>query len=49
LVISAHLDAHISLGRAAELLHMNRFDFAFRFNWLGLPLRVGPVAANNVT
>jgi hypothetical protein len=49
LVIAAYLDAHISLGRTAELLHLNRFDFAFRFNWLGLPLCVGPAAADKLT
>jgi hypothetical protein len=49
LVIAAYLDAHISLGRAAELLHLNRFDYAFRFNWLGLPPRVGPAPAHEVT
>jgi hypothetical protein len=42
LVIAAYLDGHISLGRAAELLHLNRFDLTVRFNRLGLPLRVGP-------
>jgi predicted HTH domain antitoxin len=45
LVIAAYLDGHISLGRAAELLHLNRFDLTLRFNRLGLPLRVGPASA----
>ena len=41
-VITAYLDGDISLGRAAELLDMSRFDLQERFNRLGLPLRVGP-------
>jgi hypothetical protein len=45
LVIAAYLDGHISLGRAAELLHLNRFDLTLHFNRLGLPLRVGPTSA----
>lgn len=48
LVIAAYLDGHISLGRAAELLHLNRFDLTIRFNRLGLPLRVGPTSADEV-
>lgn len=46
LVIAAYLDGHISLGRAAELLRLNRFDLTLRFNRLGLPLRVGPAAVD---
>jgi hypothetical protein len=42
-VIAAYLDGDISLGRAAQLLDMSRFDLQERFNRLGLPLRVGPV------
>jgi hypothetical protein len=41
-VITAYLDGDISLGRAAELLGMSRFDLQERFNRLGLPLRIGP-------
>jgi len=41
-VIAAYLDGDISLGRAAQLLDMSRFDLQERFNRLGLPLRVGP-------
>jgi len=41
-VIMTYLDGDISLGRAAELLGMSRFDLQERFNRLGLPLRVGP-------
>ena len=42
-VIAAYLDGDISLGRAAQLLGMSRFELQERFNRLGLPLRVGPV------
>jgi hypothetical protein len=45
LVIATYLDGHISLGRAAELLHLNRFDLTIRFNRLGLPLCGGPTSA----
>lgn len=41
-VIAAYLDVDISLGRAAELLGLNRFDLTERLNRLGLPLRLGP-------
>jgi len=41
LVISAYLDGDISLGRAALLLEMNRFELSTRFNRLSLPLRLG--------
>jgi predicted HTH domain antitoxin len=40
-VITAYLDGHISLGRAATLLKQSRFELAARFNRLGLPLRLG--------
>ena len=42
LVIHAYLDGGISLGRAAALLGLNRFDLQARFQRLGLPLRTGP-------
>ena len=42
LVINAYMDGDISLGRAAELLGLNRFDFVARCNRLGLPMRRGP-------
>lgn len=42
LVIAAYLDGDISLGRAAGLLQLNRFDLQARFHRLGLPLRLGP-------
>jgi len=41
-VIAAYLDGDISLGRAAQLLGISRFDLQERFNRLGLPVRVGP-------
>ena len=42
LVIHAYLDGDVSLGRAAQLLGLNRFDLQARFQRLGLPLRTGP-------
>jgi predicted HTH domain antitoxin len=42
LVVTTYLDGHISLGRAANLLNVSRFDLTARFNRLGLPLRIGP-------
>ncbi len=41
-VVTAYLDGHISLGRAATLLKQSRFELQARFNRLGLPLRLGP-------
>lgn len=41
-VITAYLDGHISLGRAATLLKQSRFELQARFNRLGLPLHLGP-------
>ena len=41
LVIAAYLDGDISLGRAALLLGLQRFDLLARFNRLGLPARLG--------
>jgi prevent-host-death family protein len=40
-VIAAYLDGDISLGRAAQLLGVDRFDLQERLNRLGLPLRLG--------
>jgi predicted HTH domain antitoxin len=42
LVIDAYMVGEISLGRAAELLGLTRFELAERFNRLGVPLRQGP-------
>ena len=39
----AYLDEEISLGRAAELLGISRFDLQARFQRLSIPLRQGPV------
>jgi prevent-host-death family protein len=41
-VLKAYLDGDISLGRAAELLELSRFDLLERMNRLGLPLHMGP-------
>jgi len=41
-VLSAYLDVNISLGRAAKLLNLNRFELQDRLNRLDLPLRLGP-------
>jgi prevent-host-death family protein len=42
LVIATYLDGNISLGRAAQLLRLSRFELVQRFNRLGIPLRLGP-------
>ena len=42
MVIASYLDGEISLGRAAILLGLQRFDLLVRFDRLGLPVRVGP-------
>ena len=44
-VLAAYLDADVSLGRAAELLGLSRFELADRFQRLGLPLQIGPATA----
>lgn len=44
LVIAAYLDGDISLGRAAILLGLARFDLIARFNRLGLPAHLGPLS-----
>lgn len=41
LAITAYLDGDISLGRAATLLKLSRFDLTVRFNRLGLPMHLG--------
>ncbi len=40
-VVAGYLAGDISLGRAAALLGVERFDLLARFNRLGLPARVG--------
>ncbi len=41
-VMFAYLDEDISLGRAATLLNLSRFELQARFNRLGIPIRIGP-------
>jgi prevent-host-death family protein len=41
-VIVAYLDGHISLGRAATLLGLSRYELDERFRRLDVPRRVGP-------
>jgi predicted HTH domain antitoxin len=41
-VIKTYLDGNISLGRAAELLALSRFELQDRFNYLGIPIHLGP-------
>ncbi len=41
-VMRAYLDKEVSLGRAAELLGISRFDLQARFVRLEIPLRQGP-------
>ncbi len=48
LVIHAYLNGDISLGRAAALLGLNRFDLLARFDRLRAPLRMGPVDEDKV-
>lgn len=40
-VIAAYLDGDISLGRAAQLLGVSRFDLTERLRRLGVPLHLG--------
>jgi prevent-host-death family protein len=41
-VIIAYLDGHISLGRAATLLGLSRYELDERFRRLDVPRRIGP-------
>jgi len=43
MVVSAYLDAEISLAKAAELLGVHALELRNRFTRLGIPLRLGPV------
>jgi predicted HTH domain antitoxin len=45
-VIAAYLDGDISLGRAALLLGVSRFELQAHFNRLGLPAQPGPLSLN---
>lgn len=40
-ILAAYLDGDISLGRAAQLLGVERFDLTARLGRLELPLRLG--------
>ncbi|MFQ5796019.1 MAG: UPF0175 family protein [Candidatus Bipolaricaulia bacterium] len=43
-VMAVYLDGDISLGRAAQLLDLSRFELVERFNRLGIPLQLGPTS-----
>lgn len=43
LVVGAYLDGDISIGRAAELLHLHPIELTERLHRLGAPLRLGPL------
>ncbi len=43
-VIAAYLDGDISLGRAAQLLGLSRFELSERFPRLDIPLQLGPAS-----
>lgn len=43
-VIAAYLDGEISLGRAAQLLGLSRFELSERFTRLDIPLHLGPAS-----
>ena len=42
MVVSAYLDAEISLAKAAELLGVHALELRERFIKLGIPVRLGP-------
>lgn len=42
-VVFDYLDEKISLGRAAEILGISRFELMGRFERLQIPLRIGPL------
>jgi predicted HTH domain antitoxin len=41
-ILRAYLADDISLGKAAELMNLSRFELQERFLRLGVPLRIGP-------
>lgn len=43
-VLRDYLDEEISLGKAAELLQLTRFELMDRFKRLGIALRLGPAS-----
>ncbi len=44
MIIAAYLAGDISLGRAATLLNLSRFELLARFNRIGLPMRMGALS-----
>jgi predicted HTH domain antitoxin len=42
-ILQSYLGDEISLGKAAELLDLSRFELQERFHHLGIPLRLGSV------
>lgn len=45
-ILGAYLAGEISLGKAAELLDLSRFELQERFLRLGVPLRLGPLGGD---
>jgi hypothetical protein len=43
-ILRAYLSDEISLGKAAELLNLSRFELQARFLRIGVPLRLGPAS-----
>jgi len=43
-ILRAYLSDEISLGKAAELLSLSRFELQARFLRIGVPLRLGPAS-----
>lgn len=46
MVMAAYLEEGISLGRAAQLLNLSRFDLLDRLHRLGLPIHLGPTSVD---
>jgi predicted HTH domain antitoxin len=40
-VVGAYLRGHINFGKAAELLHTDRWSLQDEFRRLGIPIRMG--------
>jgi len=47
--LAAYWDGDISLGRAAELLGLSRFELMERLHRLGLPLYMGPQTVDELS
>lgn len=45
-VIAAYLDGDVSLGRAAELLHLSRFELMESLSQAGIALPLSPTSAD---